>query len=209
MRSLLSFFLLHVAVLLLEAQMKPVDDPGSMLRQLESQSAQVESIHAHFTQVKHLDFLDESIESQGQFWFRRENSLRWAYETPFEYAIVIHQGSFHIKDGDKLSSYDIDSNPAFREINALIVGMVSGQLLHSERFGLHMEEDSQRLLVKLEPLEAQLKEVIAEMEIYFSKSDWMAEEIVMRESEADYTQIRFSQRSSNEVLPDAIFSVDQ
>ncbi len=67
------------------------------------------------------------------FGLKRIINLRWAYMEPFDYVIVIHKGKFLIRDGEQLSAYDIDSNPAFAEINKLIVDMVRGNIT-DERF---------------------------------------------------------------------------
>jgi outer membrane lipoprotein-sorting protein len=121
--------------------------------------------------------------------------------------IVIYDGKFHILDGEQLSAYDIESNPAFAEINNLIVNMVSGNIT-DERFEMSALENSMQYLVKLVPKDPVLKDVISIMEIYFNKSDLTVEEVVMRESEKDYTVITFIDKQINEAIEDRIFSVD-
>ena len=44
--------------------------------------------------------LDEILISEGEFLFKKENSVRWQYNTAIQYTIIIHNGLFtisHIK----------------------------------------------------------------------------------------------------------------
>ena len=185
----------------------PVVDMENLLGRLNENASTIESIQSLFIQKKQLEFLDETIVSKGAFWFKKENKLRWAYKQPFDYVIVINDGSFSIKDGDKVSAYDIDSNPAFAEINKLIVDMVRGNITEN-KFEMAAFENLQFYLVKLVPRDAVMREVISSMEIYFSKSDLTVSEVVMRESEKDYTVITFTDKQINEAIEDVVFSVD-
>jgi outer membrane lipoprotein-sorting protein len=187
---------------------KPVEDPAELLEQLNSASAGIQTIQSRFIQKKQLEFLDETIVSRGQFWFRRENQLRWAYEEPFEYAIIINGGKFYIKDGESVTAYDIDSNEAFRQINHIIVGVVQGSILEKDRFDMQSFENTDHYLVKLTPRESHLRDVISGMEICFDKKDLTVSEIIMRESETDHTVITFFEKRFNETIPDPVFSAD-
>lgn len=185
----------------------PVENTGLLIEQLNKNSATIESIQSQFIQKKQLEFLDETIISKGSFWFRKENNLRWAYREPFNYLIVIHDGKFSIRDGERISAYDIESNPAFSEINKLIVDMVRGNIT-PERFEMEAYENTNRYLVKLVPRDVTMNKVISAMEIYFSKADLTVDEVIMKESEEDYTVITFIDKQINEVIEDSVFSVD-
>jgi outer membrane lipoprotein carrier protein len=187
---------------------KAVGDPAALAEKLNARSSEISSITSIFVQEKHLEFLDETIVSKGHFWFRRENSLRWAYEEPFEYLIILHEGQFLIRDGEDVSSFDIESNAVFKEINDLIIGMVRGNVMDEERFVIGMKESSSHYLISLEPREAGMKGVISGMEVYFDKEDLMVSRIIMKENAADYTVIRFSERKTNEHISEAVFSTD-
>ena len=148
---------------------RPADHPDDIVARISNQSENTESISSEFLQKKQLRFLDETIVSSGKFWFKKENNLRWAYEEPYRYAIIIHGGTFRIVDGDQVSDYDIESNAVFREVNDMIVGMVRGDILRKDRFGISVFEGPSSYLVKLTPLDPNIGEIISEMEIYFSR----------------------------------------
>jgi outer membrane lipoprotein-sorting protein len=183
----------------------PVADPGAVLERLNERAGAIETIKSRFIQEKRMEFLDEILISHGRFWFRKENSLRWAYEEPFEYAIIIHKGSFHIKDGGEVSSYDIESNAVFREINDLIISLVQGKVMQEERFAIDVLESKKYYQVKLVPREEQMRDVISDMEILFDKADLSVTRIVMKENAQDYTVITLIDKQFNESIPDPVF----
>ncbi len=183
-----------------------VHEPTKVLQELNESGKSISSIKSSFIQEKHLQFLDETIISRGSFWFRKENSLRWAYLEPFEYAIIIHGSSFQILDGEHLSSYDIESNAAFREINNMIVGMVQGKVSQEERFTLEILENNQHFLVKMEPRDPGMRGVFSKMEVYFLKRDLQVDQVIIREGEEDFTLIRFLERTINESIADSVFT---
>ena len=185
----------------------PVENSMLLMERLNENARKILTMESAFIQKKQLEFLDETIISRGSFWFKKENNLRWAYHEPFEYEILIHGGKFQIKDGEQVSSFDIESNPAFTEINRLIVGMVSGNI-NNEKFEMKAFENSTQYLVSLVPLENTMKEVISTMEIYFDKSDLAVAEVVMKENESDYTVITFIDKKINEAIEESVFSAD-
>ena len=204
--SILSYILLSSLTWAGSGEFTPVENLDKLVEQLNIQAANTWSIQSRFIQKKQLEVLDETIVSKGRFWFRKENSLRWAYEEPYEYAIIISGGKFHIKDGEKVSAYDIESNTAFREINELIIGMVRGSVMEKDKFDIKAFENEQQYLVKLVPREINMRNVISNMEIYFDKKDLTVTEIMMKESESDYTVITFFDKQTNETIPDPVFT---
>ena len=75
-----------------------VKDLKALEEKLNSNLEKINSIKSDFIQQKQLEYLDETIVSKGQFWFKKENQLRWAYDEPFEYVIILSNGKFIIKD---------------------------------------------------------------------------------------------------------------
>ncbi len=204
--SILSYILLSSLTLVGSGEFTPVEDLDKLVEQLNNHAANTRSIQSRFIQKKQLEFLDETIVSKGRFWFRKENSLRWAYDEPYEYAIIISGGKFQIKDGEKVSAYDIESNTAFREINDLIIGMVRGSVMEEDKFDIKAFENEQQYLVKLVPRDINMRSVSSNMEIYFDKEDLTVAEIMMKESESDYTVITFFDKQINETIPDPVFT---
>jgi len=190
------------------AEFTAIKDLKALEEQLNSNLANINSIKSDFIQQKELEYLDETIVSKGQFWFKKENQLRWAYNEPFEYVIILNKGKFIIQDESNVSVYDIDSNQAFREINNLIINLVKGSLMEYDKFEIEAFENNTQYLVKLVPIDTNMRKVISNMEVFFDKNDLTVGKIIMHESESDFTVITFTNKKLNEQIPDSIFSTD-
>ena len=185
-----------------------VKDLKALEEKLNSNLANIETIKSDFIQLKELEYLDETIVSKGQFWFKKENQLRWAYDEPFEYVIILNNGKFIIQDESIVSVHDINSNQAFREINNLIINLVRGSLMEHDKFEIEAFENDTQYLVKLVPKDSNMRNVISNMEVYFDKKDLTVGKIIMHESASDFTVITFINKKLNEPIPDSIFSSD-
>ncbi len=174
-------------------------------KKLAETSAKTNTISSLFTQEKHLAFIDDTITSKGRFWFQKENKLRWEYTSPFKYIIVINNGKFIIKDDEKKSEYDIDSNKAFQEVNKLIVSSVRGTLLEEKKFSIKAYKNSKTYLVKLQPKDPKMKGIIQEIALYFSTKDHTIYKVIIKENKEDFTIITFKNRKINEAIPASTF----
>ncbi|NQT77319.1 MAG: outer membrane lipoprotein carrier protein LolA, partial [Bacteroidetes bacterium] len=65
----------------------PVKDPGQLRKKVIETSQQTNSISSDFVQIKRLSFLEEDVQSEGKFYFQKENQLRWEYSKPYFYLI--------------------------------------------------------------------------------------------------------------------------
>lgn len=202
-----SLLILTSSTLVSQDGFEPVANSTRLMERLNENASGIETIQSAFTQKKALTFLDEVIISEGFFWFKKDNQLRWAYHEPFDYVILINKGKFTIRDGDQVSAYDMDSNPAFSEINKLIVNMVKGNIT-DDGFEISAFEDPGLYLVRLVPRDPLMAEVISTMEIYFSRTDLSVAKVIMKESEQDYTLISFTDKQINAPIDDQVFSVD-
>jgi len=185
-----------------------ISDLKALEAKVAEYSAKVQTIKSDFVQIKHLDALEVTIESSGTFAFRKENSLRWEYVSPYSYIIVSHNGKFIIKDSKKKSEYDTESNQAFKEINKMIVSSVRGNLLMDGNFDVSAYEDSKSYKIILVPKLEQMREILSTVEMFFDKSDMSVFKVRMIEDEDDYTEIRFNNRTFNEEVPASTFIVD-
>lgn len=169
-------------------------------------SDKTKTIDSEFIQEKYLEVLEEKIISKGHFNFKKENSIRWEYLSPFEYLIIIKDGKIFIKDGDKESKFDLKSNKMFKNINEMIVKSVQGDIHEDENFNVNFYQSVDNYMVQLEPKEDSMREYLNKIHIYFSKTDYAVEKVKMVELSGDYTSIDFLNRKLNLPLGDEKFS---
>ncbi|HLW07765.1 MAG TPA: outer membrane lipoprotein carrier protein LolA [Marinilabiliaceae bacterium] len=184
-----------------------VENSAALEKEIEAHSAKLISITSDFIQEKTMAYLDEVIVSKGKFWYKRDNNLRWQYNEPFEYVIGIKNGQFSIKDQGKVRVFDVSSNPAFKELNDLILSIAKGNLIQDNRFAMEAFEDKTTYFLKLTPKDANMKKFIQQTDLYISKQDGVATKVIMRESDTDYTIISFVNRHLNDAISDTVFDI--
>jgi len=205
---LLIFLITHQFAFSQQNDFIPIKNKHEIEQKLNNHSLKLNTIYSDFIQEKHLAYLNDIIISKGKFWFKKENQLRWEYNTPYKYIIALNHGTFTIKDGDDIKEYDINSNKAFQEVNNMIISSVRGTLLKDNKFTISLYQNKSSYLVKLIPKNKEMTKVLKAIELYFSKSDLNIFKVKMIENEDDYTVISFTNKKINETIPANIFNLN-
>jgi outer membrane lipoprotein-sorting protein len=175
--------------------------------QLNKSSMSTKSIESDFVQFKHMDILENDMESTGHFSFAMPDKVRWEYFTPYKYIIVMNSGIMWINDGKKTQKYDTETNKMFKEINDLMLGMLQGKILESNSFKTALYENEKQVLAKLYPQTPEMKEFLTEIQLYFNKSDYTVNEIKMLEQSGDFTLIKFTNKKLNGEVSNSKFTL--
>lgn len=166
------------------------------------------TIESDFIQVKEMSVMAERIISNGKFLFKKEKKLRWEYITPFPYLIIINQDQMLVRDENKENRINLQSSRVFREVNNIIMGAVQGTLLSdTKNFSSEITETQGRILCKLTPLNAKIKESLGEVWLYFNTFDFSVDQLEMRETSGDFTRISFLKKKINQTIPDEKFAL--
>lgn len=191
-----------------ENNFEPIKDLDKAKTELGKLSKNTTTIQSKFTQEKHLSFLTENIISKGEFYFSSPNQLRWEYTEPFEYIIIFNDKNIIIKDEDKISTYDTESNKMFSEINNMMIGTIQGNLFtDNERFDVKYFENTHQYLLELEPKLSEVKSMLKTIKIFIDKSNISVAKIKMIESSDDYTSIDFTDRKLNQEIYNEKFNI--
>jgi len=191
-----------------EKGFKEISNAEKVKAELTKLTENTKTIQSGFVQEKHLSFLSENIISKGEFLFKSPNQLRWEYSEPFEYIIVFNNKNILIKDENKISTFDTESNKMFSEINNMMIGTIQGNLFtDNERFAAKYFENSTQYLLELEPKLPEMKSMLKQILIYIDKSDVSVSKIKMIESSDDYTSIEFVNRKLNQDIDNNIFNL--
>lgn len=186
---------------------KSVKDTAALRLKVEQMSKTVNSIESDFTQEKNLSLLSEKILSKGHFVFKKENLLRWEYNTPYKYLIVINKDKIWIKDEKKTAKYDMNSNKVFKEINDIMIACVQGNIFKSGKFKVAYFENDKYYKLELTPLQKNMKESLKKINMYFDKSVTSVTKLDMVEPNDDYTTLEFINKKLNGAVADNIFTV--
>lgn len=203
-KLILLIFITHFG---LAQNFKTVKDTAALRLKVEQMSKTVNSIESDFTQEKNLSLLSEKILSKGHFVFKKENLLRWEYNTPYKYLIVINKDKIWIKDEKKTAKYDMNSNKVFKEINDIMISCVQGNIFKSGKFKVAYFENEKYYKLELTPLQKNMKESLKKINMYFDKSVTSVSKLDMIEPNDDYTTLEFINKKLNGTVADNIFTI--
>lgn len=184
-----------------------VNDVESLNKAIKENSLKVTSIKSDFEQHKVLSMLEETLISEGNFLYKKENNVKWQYTSPFEYTIIIANGKFMINNEGRISEFDLNSNEMFRQINNMIITAISGDFIDNDDFSVIFKENSNFYLAELMPVEETVSEMLEAINIYFNKKNLGVEKVKFIEPGDDYTLIVFKNREQNITFNDNEFQI--
>jgi len=173
-------------------------NPEGFKAALSKLSDEINTIESSFTQVKVLSLFEEKIISKGSFIYKKENQVRWEYVTPYPYLIIISNNQLFVREETAEKKYDLADNAMFREMNRFISGCIRGDILKNEKdYRVSYFEDKDSYFVRLIPVSEAMRRMLAEVHLYFNKSDLTVWRVKMIEPGDDYTQIDFTNKRLN------------
>ncbi|GEQ85239.1 cell envelope biogenesis protein LolA [Patiriisocius marinistellae] len=164
------------------------------------------TIKSDFIQYKHLDFLDNDIETIGKLQFKAPGFVKWEYTKPYVYSVIFREDKLLINDGGTKNAIDIGSSKMFKKLNDLIVKSVKGDMFDDNDFTVTYFITDKANKAVFVPKDKKLTEYIASFELLFDKKEASVTEVKMIEPSQDYTQIIFKNRLVNTTINDAVFT---
>lgn len=206
MQKLIFLFIIFPFVVFSQ-NFKQVKDTLALKTKIESMSKTTTSIESDFVQEKNLNMLSEKIISKGHFIFKKDNLLRWEYNSPTKYLIVINKDKIMIKDEKKTTKYDMNSNRVFKEINDIMLSCVQGTIFKSNKFKTAYFEGDKYYKLELVPQAKNMKETFKKINLFFDKSVTSVAKMEMVEVSEDVTTIDFSNKKLNATIPENTFII--
>ncbi len=178
---------------------------SGVLQKIKQQSLQIKTIDADFVQTKNISFIDEQLISSGKFWFSRPGKMRWEYQKPFFYSIIINGNNITVIDDKKESRFDAASNAMFGQIKLVIMNMVNGKMFDDPNYQTTLKQTGDYYVVNFETVNAAMKAYISSIDLYFTKNGYLMEKIRMNEASGDDTVIEFKNQQLNKPLKNVTF----
>lgn len=164
------------------------------------------TITADFTQIKHMDFLTNDIETIGKLSFKSPDWVKWEYINPYEYSVVFRDEKILINDGGTKSDFNANSSKLFKKLNDLIVKSVTGDMFDDTDFNISYFKEGNYYKIVFNSRDKKLATLIESFVIHFQKETGDVNEVMMIEPSKDYTKIIFTNRIENAVLNDKVFT---
>ena len=138
----------------------------------------------------------------------KESKLRWEYSEPFHYIIVFNGNDILIRDEDRESRYNTDSNQMFQQISRLMSNVIRGQIGNeTEEFVAACFENNQEYRIILTPINERYRQFFQEIEVCLGKDDMLVKKVKFTEISEDYTLIEFYNKKRNETIPETVFDI--
>ncbi len=177
----------------------------SLKEKIINTAALTTTISNDFVQAKHMSFLSKDIISKGKLLFKAPNLIKWEYKTPFMYGVIFKEDKLFINDAGTKSKIDLSANKGFKELNALIIKSVKGDMFDESKFNITYYKKGKNYLVRFNSIDKSLKSFISQFELLFDAKTHHVLEIKMIEESKDYTKITFSNQKINKPISNALF----
>ncbi|MGJ8664958.1 MAG: LolA family protein [Patiriisocius sp.] len=208
MHKLIFIFLLSYFSLQISAQERAMtaSEISAFKEAVVETSKASKTIKSDFVQYKHLDFLDNDIETIGKLQFKSPNLVKWEYTKPYVYSVIFKEDKLLINDGGTKNAIDIGSSKMFKKLNDLIVKSVKGDMFDDNDFTVTYFKTDKANKAVFVPKDEKLTAYIASFELLFDKKDASVTEVKMIEPSQDYTRIIFKNRLVNTTIDASVFT---
>ena len=167
----------------------------------------IHSIQADFTQEKDLKILKTPLISKGIFLFQAPDMVRWEYKSPLRVVSLVHEGTvkrYVFTDSKKWVADSSGSVQAIRMVMQRIIGWLTGRFGQDDVFMARLI-DGPPVTVILTPKNKGMAKVISKVEMIFSATPGVLNELDIHEGPNTLTRIRFEDVKLNKPIPAAKF----
>jgi outer membrane lipoprotein-sorting protein len=199
-------FLLFLIPFLANGQdWKTLNSDASELSELKSALAKMESISGDIEQEKSFAFLNNKLVSKGKFYFQQENKLRWAFNDPIEYIILINENSMRLKEEGEEKKYK-GMNQILRQVKEIILGCIDGSIMSNSNYKTEFSRSEELIRIQLQPKSKNLKEFIQQIDVQFSIDGALLKTVTLTDPSGDLTNIQLSNIESNKQIDEKLFA---
>lgn len=184
---------------------KEVTVTGSQLTQLtlaiSKAHQQVQTLSANFTQEKSSTLFTEKVIQKGVFCYQSPKQLRWEYKSPKALTQLFDDTKVTI-----LTDKGAVNNPnkMLNELGKMIINTINGtNMSDNSNFDISYAKNTQdgNYIAILKPINKKIKANYNSIKVVLNGKDYLAEKVIMNESNGDVTTITFSNKKINQTLP--------
>jgi len=186
---------------------RAVSDENLFRKNYAKAAESTTSIKSGFHQEKNLSMLSEKINSDGLFYFKKNNKVRMEYTQPYKYLLIINNDKILIQDQQKKKVYSAGDNKLFRVINNVIMDCVQGKALQNKDFLAKVFESEKNYCLDLVPQAKELKPLFNTIRVFIGKDDFSINQLELKENMGDNTVITFVNKQLNTAVRDEVFDV--
>lgn len=162
---------------------------------------QVQTLSANFTQEKSSTLFTEKVIQKGVFCYQSPKQLRWEYKSPKALTLLFDDTKVTI-----LTDKGAVNNPnkMLNELGKMIINTINGtNMSDNSNFDISYAKNTQdgNYIAILKPINKKIKANYNSIKVVLNGKDYLAEKVIMNESNGDVTTITFSNKKINQTLP--------
>jgi outer membrane lipoprotein-sorting protein len=184
---------------------KPLTATDPAVLALRKQLGAMTSIKGNIRQEKSFAFLEDKLVSTGYFVYRKENRLRWQFDSPIEYIILIKDNAMRLREAGEEKQYK-GVNKILRQVREIILGCIDGSIIDNTSYKAAFFGNASSLKLEMQPKDRQLKEFIQRIEVEFSKEGTRLRSVMLTDPSGDVTHIHFSDIRTGQTVNEAVFT---
>ena len=209
MRKLIIILLLGWCGFAMAQSAQPLSEKESaeIEAQLTEAALSMQTLQCRFVQQKTMAMLAEPTVSEGVMVYAAPDRLRWAYEKPYPFALVVNGEQItRIADG-KSEVVDAKSGKMYQGIVSIILGSASGRnLFDRSLFEVTLFDDGTLWKAEMTPKRRDIKRMFSQLVFRFDKKTNTINQVEMKEAGGDVTKIQFEDIRVNEAIQEFFFA---
>ena len=183
---------------------KEVAVTGSQLTQLTQAISkahqQLKTLSANFTQEKTSTLFTEKVVQKGVFCYQAPKQLRWEYKAPKALTLLFDDSKVTV-----LTDKGTINNPnkMLNEMGKMIINTINGtNMSDNDNFDISYMKNSQdgSYIAILNPTNKKIKANYNSIRVILNGKDYLAEKVILNESNGDVTTIIFSNKKVNQPI---------
>jgi len=179
----------------------------SFLRDMSCQLKGIKNFKVEFEQQRHLSIMFEPLISKGVCYFEKPDKMRWEISSPYSSILIYNSdqvAKYEIENG-KINKLNFGAADIMRKVLQQIISWMQGDF--NEADGLYALEVYKGSVYKvvLIPISEAMRTNLQKIELHITVQDFQMNEVVIRESETDFIQIKFMNKQDNIALPEKVF----
>lgn len=184
---------------------KEVAVTGTQLTQLTQAISkahqQMKTLSANFTQEKTSTLFTEKVVQKGVFCYQSPKQLRWEYKSPKALTLLFDDAKVTL-----LTDKGAINNPnkMLNEMGKMIINTINGtNMSDNDNFDISYLKNNQdgSYIAVLNPTNKKIKANYNSIKVILNGKDYLAEKVILNESNGDVTTIIFSNKKVNQPLP--------
>jgi outer membrane lipoprotein-sorting protein len=178
------------------------------MEQVARAMSQVQAVFTRFVQERHLSLFSEPLRSEGYLCCQKPGRLRWEIVKPYQ-SILVSDGSgvaqFEWMNG-RWQKLELGLADAMQNVVGQIASVIEGGYANNSReFTASVANSEGGPVITLTPRNEKVRKMIQAIEVHLAADLQGTRRVILRENNADFTDIRFDEQTANRPLPAGTF----